>query len=337
VAIATGDPFLLMGPTGAGKSRLARRIYELKKMRHTLAGDFIEVNCATLRGDGAMSTLFGHVKGAFTGALRDRPGVLRAANGGILFLDEIGELGKDEQAMLLRALEEKTFLPLGSDREAHSDFQLIAGTNRDLLAAVREGRFREDLLARINLWTFTLPGLRSRPEDIEPNLQFELDEFARRTGHHVTLNKEAREKFLEFALTPSSQWAGNFRDLNAAVVRMATLAQGGRISIEIVDEEIERLSASWARLKSDESDELLSQILNTDALDQLDQFDRVQLAHVVQVCRSSRSLSDAGRSLFSASRTRKASTNDADRLRKYLSRFGVTWSQVIGEESSRPA
>jgi transcriptional regulatory protein RtcR len=305
-------------------------------MRHTLAGDFIEVNCATLRGDGAMSTLFGHVKGAFTGALRDRPGVLRAANGGILFLDEIGELGRDEQAMLLRALEEKTFLPLGSDREAHSDFQLIAGTNRDLLAAVREGRFREDLLARINLWTFTLPGLRSRPEDIEPNLQFELDEFARRTGHHVTFNKEAREKFLGFALAPSSQWAGNFRDLNAAVVRMATLAQGGRISIEIVDEEIERLSASWVRLKSDESDEFLSQILNMNALDQLDQFDRVQLAHVVQVCRGSRSLSDAGRSLFSASRTRKASTNDADRLRKYLSRFGVTWSQVIGEESSRP-
>src|SRR4029077_8241156 len=148
VAVATRDPLLLMGPTGAGKSRLARRIYELKKLRHAVTGDFIDVNCATLRGDGAMSTLFGHVKGAFTGALRDRPGVLRAADKGMLFLDEIGELGTDEQAMLLRALEERTFLPLGSDREAHSDFQLIAGTNRDLLVAVREGRFREDLLAR---------------------------------------------------------------------------------------------------------------------------------------------------------------------------------------------
>src|SRR6202035_4290020 len=109
-------------------------------------------------------------------------GLLRAAGKGVLFLDEIGELGNDEQAMLLRALEEKTFLPLGSDREAHSDFQLIAGTNRDLLSAVRKGNFREDLLARINLWTFTLPGLKSRPEDIEPNLQFELDEFAQRTS-----------------------------------------------------------------------------------------------------------------------------------------------------------
>jgi transcriptional regulatory protein RtcR len=103
--------------------------------------------------------------------VQERAGLLRAANNGMLFLDEIGELGLDEQAMLLRALEEKTFLPLGSDKEAHSDFQLICGTNRDLHAAVREGRFREDLLARIHLWTFVLPGLRDRREDIEPNLQ----------------------------------------------------------------------------------------------------------------------------------------------------------------------
>jgi transcriptional regulatory protein RtcR len=328
VAIATRDPLLLMGPTGAGKSKLARRIFELKKMRHTIIGEFIDVNCATLRGDAAMSTLFGHVKGAFTGALRDRPGVLRAADKGILFLDEIGELATDEQAMLLRALEEKTFLPLGSDREAHSDFQLIAGTNSDLLAAVREGRFRKDLLARINLWTFTLPGLRSRPEDIEPNLRFELDEFAQRTSDHVSFNKEARERFLDFALQPSAKWTGNFRDLNAAVVRMATLARGGRISVEIVEEEIERLAASWTALEAEASDGILSEILGEKALDKMDLFDRVQLAEVVQVCRASRSISDAGRQLFGASRARKTSSNDADRLRKYLGRFGIEWSQI---------
>jgi transcriptional regulatory protein RtcR len=126
-------------------------------------------------------------------------------------LTRSAKLGLDEQAVLLRALEEKTFLPLGSDREAHSDFQLIAGTNQDLFTAVRERRFREDLLARINLWTFSLPGLRSRPEDLEPNLQFELEQFETRTSHHVTLNKEAREKFLQFALAPTSSWARNFR------------------------------------------------------------------------------------------------------------------------------
>jgi transcriptional regulatory protein RtcR len=231
--------------------------------------------------------------------------------------------------MLLRALEEKTFLPLGSDREAYSDFQLIAGTNRDLLSAVREGRFREDLLCRINLWTFTLPGLRLRPEDIEPNLQFELDQFAQRTGHRVTLSKEAREAFLRAALASSAKWTGNFRDLNAAVVRMATLAQGGRISVEIVEEEIERLKATWAALEErEESDGLLTQILSVKAIDNIDLFDRVQLAHVIHICRDSRSMSEAGRQLFDASRTRKTSTNDADRLRKYLGRFGIDWDQI---------
>src|SRR5262249_4273866 len=143
----------------------------------------------------------------------------------------------------------------------HSDFQLIAGTNRDLMAAVREGRFREDLLCRINLWTFSFPGLRSRPEDIEPNLQFELDQHARKTGQRVTFSKEAREQFLKFALSSSALWRGNFRDLNAAVARMATLAQGARISVELVREEIQRLQNSWSVghfSKNDVLSELLS-------------------------------------------------------------------------------
>src|SRR3984957_10945239 len=270
VAIASRDPLLLMGPTGAGKSRLARRIFELKKTRHTVTGEFIDVNCATLRGDSAMSTLFGHVKGAFTGALRDRPGVLRTADKGVLFLDEIGELGTDEQAMLLRALEEKTFLPFGSDREVHSDFQLIAGTNRDLPATVRQGRFREDLLSRINMWTFSLPGLRARPEDIEPNIQFELDQYAQKTGNRITFSKEARQRFLEFALSPGAAWKGNFRDLNAAVARMSTLALGGRISVDIVDEEIERLNHSWSDPRTGESETRLRDLIGGDQFAEMD-------------------------------------------------------------------
>ena len=216
VALASRAPLLLMGPTGAGKSRLARRIFELKKARRQVSGDFVELNCATLRGDAAMSALFGHRKGAFTGAVQDRPGLLRAADRGVLFLDEIGELGADEQAMLLRALEHKTFLPLGADREVRSEFQLLAGTNRDLPAATRQGRFREDLLARINLWTFELPGLADRPEDIAPNLDYELAEYARTEGSQVTFNREARDRFLDFAASAGARWTGNFRDFNAA-------------------------------------------------------------------------------------------------------------------------
>ena len=143
VAIQSRAPILLMGPTGAGKSQLARRIYDLKKFRHQLSGSFVEVNCATLRGENAMSALFGHKKGAFTGAVQARDGLLKTANGGILFLDELGELGLDEQAMLLHALEEKRFLPVGADKEVESDFQLIAGTNRDLHASFFPGHHQE--------------------------------------------------------------------------------------------------------------------------------------------------------------------------------------------------
>jgi transcriptional regulatory protein RtcR len=139
VSVRSRSPLLLMGPTGAGKSQLAGRIYELKKCRHQLQGEFVEVNCATLRGDTAMSTLFGHVRGAFTGAQTERAGLLKKAHLGIVFLDEIGELGADEQAMLLRAIEEKRFFPMGSDKETQSDFQLIAGTNRDLRVARQSG------------------------------------------------------------------------------------------------------------------------------------------------------------------------------------------------------
>jgi transcriptional regulatory protein RtcR len=306
---------------------LARRIYALKKARRQVTGDFVELNCATLRGDAAMSALFGHRKGAFTGALQDRPGLLRTADHGMLFLDEIGELGADEQAMLLRALEHKRFLPLGADREVKSEFQLIAGTNRNLPALARQGRFRDDLLTRINLWTFDLPGLADRTEDIVPNLDYELTEYARTDGSLVTFNVEARTRFLEFAMSPAAHWPGNFRDFNAAIVRMATLAPGGRITREIVDEEIVRLHRMWSG-SSDPTESLVSRLLGHERAAELDRFDRVQLEDVLRVCSGCQTLSEAGRVLFSVSRTAKRSSNDADRLRKYLARFGLEWQPV---------
>ncbi|HEV2599029.1 RNA repair transcriptional activator RtcR [Sphingopyxis sp.] len=327
VAVRSRAPILLMGPTGAGKSQLARKIYELKKLRHQIAGPFVEVNCATLKGDSAMSALFGHRKGAFTGAAQDRPGLLKSADKGLLFLDEIGELGLDEQAMILRAIEEGRFLPVGADSEARSEFQLIAGTNRDLVGAVDAGRFREDLFARLNLWTFSLPGLAQRREDIAPNLDYELERFAEREGARVTFNKEAREKYLAFAESPSALWRGNFRDLAASVTRMATLSPAGRIDSGAVAFETGRLQSLWS--PGEARGDVLDDLLPESRLRTIDPFDRVQLAYVVAVCRQHGSLSAAGRSLFAASREERKSTNDADRLRKYLARFDLDWAGVV--------
>lgn len=342
VAVRSRSPILLTGPTGAGKSHLARRMFELKKSRHQVVGEFVEVNCATLRGDGAASTLFGHKKGAFTGAVADRAGVLRTAHEGVLFLDEIGELGLDEQAMLLKAVEEKRFYPVGSDRETSSDFQLIAGTNRDLRVDVAQGRFRDDLFARINLWSYTLPGLAGRPEDIEPNVDHLLTRSVADTGNVVRFNVEAKGRYLEFAQSREALWSGNFRDLSASVTRLATLADGGRITVSLVDAEIQRLRWQWSR-EGGPSESTggvdLDKLLPAEQLAEIDLFDRMQLEAVIRLCRESPSLSDAGRRLFDRSRMQRSVVNDADRLRKYLLRFGLSWDGLVerGEVVTRSA
>lgn len=332
VALHSRAPILLTGPTGAGKSHLARRLYELKKARHQVTGEFVEVNCATLHGDGAGSTLFGHRKGAFTGAVADRAGLLRLADQGVLFLDEIGELGLDEQAMLLKAVEERRFHPVGSDREVHSDFQLMAGTHRDLRQDVAEGRFREDLFSRINLWSYDLPGLAQRPQDLEPHMDQLLAAAAVERGQAVRFSAEAKALYLRFAQSPEALWRGNFRDLSGSITRLATLADGGRISTGLVEAELQRLRWLWStqprqqRAAVDAND--LEQWLDAEALSKIDQFDRLQLQAVIGVCRQSASLAEAGRQLFDCSRTLRSVPNDSDRLRKYLLKFGLSWAQL---------
>lgn len=323
VATRSRDPILLAGETGTGKSALCRRIYELKRTRQHLAGELVEVNCATLRGDTAMSALFGHTRGAYTGASEARGGFLRKADTGLLFLDEVGELGPDEQAMLLKAIEDKRFFPVGSDKEVGSDFQLIAGTNRDLAALVRAGRFRDDLLARLSLWTFTLPALRDRREDLAPNLDYELERVSAQLGYRASISKPARDAFLRFARGDAT-WNANFRDFGAAVRRMVTLGEGGRIDETAVGHELVRLRTSWHPAGGD----VLADVIGAERAAALDRFDRVQLADVVAVCRAAASLSAAGRMLFAASRQHKRAPNDADRLRKYLARFDLSFDDL---------
>lgn len=340
VALKSTAPMLLCGPTGAGKGHLAARVFELRARRHLINGPFVEVNCATLRGDNAMSALFGHKKGAYTGAAADRAGFLKSADGGILFLDEIGELGFDEQAMLLRALEDKRFTPMGSDKEIQSDFQLLAGTNRNLAKDVAAGRFRADLLARINVWQFALPGLAERREDIEPNLDVELERAGVDLGTRVSMTKEARDVFLAFAAT--APWHGNFRDLASCATRMATLAEAGRIGVADVRLECENLASAWgdtdsvgpalstphAGLNDGEEKDRISQAMGADEAARLDAFDRVQLDAVLAVIAQTDSMAAAGRVLFAASRLAKDKPNDSDRLRKYLAKWKLDYSIV---------
>ncbi len=195
-----------------------------------------------------------------------------------------------------------------------------------------QGRFREDLYARINLWTFELPGLAARAEDIEPNLDFELERHAREQGVQVRFNAEARRGYLAFAASPQARWPGNFRELSASVTRMATLADAGRITDALVTEEIERLRRTWIGSESmagSAGADMLRGLVG-EAFERLDLFDRAQLAAVIETCRASASLSEAGRKLFSVSRLEKKQPNDADRLRKYLARFGLDWASVAG-------
>lgn len=329
VASNSDAPILLTGETGTGKTELAARIYELKLNRRRIKGRLVHVNCATLNGLEAQATLFGQRR-SFTGqAGSERGGLLREADGGLLFLDDLDELGLKEQALLLHAIESGRYYPLGSDHESSSRFQIIASTGRNLRSLCAQGRFRPDLLARLGMWSFRLPALRDRREDLHANLIFELARAERELGMQVGFSAEAMEKYLAFAGDPATAWPGNFRDFSSSVRRLCTLAPRGRITRTMVEGEIAALRQDWGSMNADGDFQLVENVLG-DAVQDIDPFDLVQLAAVIRTCRSSASLSAAGRALFAVSRARRASQNDADRLRKYLARFGLDWGALAG-------
>lgn len=369
VATRSTAPILLMGATGAGKSQLATQIYALKKASHPTKGTakstgqskytlgkFVEVNCATLRGDVAMSVLFGHVKGAFTGAASSRDGLLKSADGGLLFLDEIGELGLDEQAMLLTALEEQRFYPVGSDTPVSVSFQLMAGTNKDLRQAVADGEFRADLFARLNTWTFFLPSLKDRLEDLPANIDYELARLGSEQQQQYRFEPAARQRYETFATSLDATWQGNFRDLTASMTRLTTLADSKVIRVADVEAEIERLCHLWAlpnnsassltnslsNKKADgnfntdfntqqietASDAVLEQYVEESVLATIDPFEAVQLAYVIGVCQQHKNQAAAGRYLYANSREQLKSPNDSDRLRKYLLKFSLKFDDL---------
>lgn len=327
VAGTTDAPIFLLGEAGTGKSALAARLHELKLVRRRVKGRLVQVNCATLR-DGALPALLGQRRAA-TGALgSERPGFLREADGGVLFLDQIDELPPEAQAALLQALETGRYCPVGSEAEVSVRLHLIASSSHDPGALVRLGRLRGDLHARLSQWQFRLPPLRERREDIEAHLLHLTAESERQLGRQTGFNADALARYLRFARDPATLWPGNLRDLQASAGRMAVLAERGRVTLAMVEEEVAHLAAQWLAADADPDATLLATVLPDPAA--LDPFDRVQLAAVIRACRQSSSLSAAGRHLFAASRAEKASQNDADRLRKYLARFGLDWAAVAG-------
>lgn len=328
-----GADVLIHGETGTGKDLCAEAIHQQSPRAK---GPFVIVDLAGVPSTLIESELFGHVKGSFTGAQGDRAGAFERAQNGTVFLDEIGELPLELQPRLLRVLERRQVKRVGGNDYFTVNVRVVAASHVNLEQAVNQGKFRRDLFHRLAVLRVTLPALRERPEDIAPNLRYELDQASQALGSRVTMSKEAQEHFLRFATSPEARWSGNFRDLNAAVLRMSTLAAGGRLTREVVDEELERLRAQWRPARSATTSanaDVLAEVMGEARAAALDRFDRVQLADVVTVCRSARSLSDAGRTLFAQSRAQKKSVNDADRLRKYLARFGLTWAEVSGRDA----
>jgi transcriptional regulator with GAF, ATPase, and Fis domain len=211
----TDVTILLTGESGTGKEMIARRVHE---MSYRSGGPFVAVNCAALPDSLIESEFFGHEKGAFTGALADKPGRFELARGGTLFLDEIGDLSALGQADLLRVLDDGIFRPLGSRTTVRADARIIAATNRDLAGRCREGLFRDDLLYRLSVITLHLPPLRDRPRDVIRLAERFVEHFcARHRRPTKRLGREIRE-----ALT-RLPWRGNVRELRNAIERMVLL------------------------------------------------------------------------------------------------------------------
>jgi NtrC-family two-component system response regulator AlgB len=223
-AAAADCVVLLTGESGTGKNLFARHLHDKSPRAKS---PFIAVNCPQLAGDMMSSSLFGHKRGAFTGAVSDAAGKVELASGGTLFLDEIGDLGPDAQARLLRFLNDKTYERLGESAERRADVRLIAATNKDLRAEVAAGRFREDLFFRLNVVSLELAPLRERPEDVLPFAEHFLRSFADAHGRRELAFSEAAARAISTCV-----WPGNLRELRNAVERAVILSPSERIEPE---------------------------------------------------------------------------------------------------------
>jgi formate hydrogenlyase transcriptional activator len=215
---------LILGETGTGKELIARAVH---KQSNRAARAFIRVNCATIPHSLISSELFGHEKGAFTGAFQRRLGRFESADGGTIFLDEIGELPGETQVALLRVLQDREFERLGSSHPISVDVRILGATNRDLKAAVAGGSFRSDLFYRLNVFPIQLPSLRERSDDIPLLVEYLIERYAKKAGKRI---RNIQRKTLE--LFQAYEWPGNIRELQNVVERAVLLSDGDTFSVD---------------------------------------------------------------------------------------------------------
>jgi DNA-binding NtrC family response regulator len=263
---------LICGESGTGKELVAKALHRQSRRR---SGPFIPINCAAVPETLLESELFGHVRGAFTDAKTQRKGLFLQADGGTFLLDEIGAFPLALQPKLLRALEERSLRPVGSDTESPFDVRLLAATNRDLESAVEEGRFREDLFFRINVVQIDLPPLRSRGTDILLLAQHFLEESAARSGKRVVgMSDAVGERLLAYT------WPGNVRELRNAIEHAVALTRYERIAVEDLPEKIRAYKTSHVLIGGSDPTELVS----------MEQVERRYILHVLQAVGGNKSL-----------------------------------------------
>jgi DNA-binding NtrC family response regulator len=283
------------GEAGTGKERLAEAIVAGSRRADK---PFVRFNCAALTPELAEAELFGHTRGAFTGAVRSRVGLFGEADGGTILLDEIGELAQPLQAKLLRVLQSGEIRAVGEERERHVDVRVLAATNADLQAEVRGGSFREDLYYRLNVVPLHVPPLRERPEDVPLLVRHFLDRFAERFGVAPTANAEPL-----LARLLGHPWPGNVRELENTIERLVALSTDGELELSLLDAHAKPDTASAA----------------FGLRERVEAYERGLIVEALRSCRNNRS--EAARRLGLSRATLH------DKLKKY----GIAGGDGVGE------
>lgn len=247
---------LIQSETGTGKELIAKAVHNLSKRKHN---SFITVNCAALPAQLIESELFGHEKGSYTGAIEKRIGKFEVADGGTIFLDEIGELPMEIQAKLLRVLQEKEFERLGGKSTISSDVRIIAATNRDLEREIEQGRFRSDLFFRLNVFPITLPPLRERPEDIPLLVKYFIEKYSKRIGKKIESIKKNNLNILM-----KYEWPGNIRELEHLIERAIIISKGSTLHFEnMLNVKSDKTEKSLKSLLENEREHIISALIMT--------------------------------------------------------------------------